>query len=88
MFCFRQNEAALRFSYVSEAWVFDDDGTYKKVSTDPRRFTYLLGEGHRSRTAIDQFKKLKASDQIEWVRQMNSIRNRSMEIVNAELIFA
>ena len=62
MFCFRQNEAALRFSYVSEAWVFDDDGTYKKVSTDPRRFTYLLGEGHRSRTAIDQFKKLKDSD--------------------------
>ena len=32
--------------------------------------------------------KLKASDQMEWVRQMNSIRNRSMEIVNAELIFA
>ena len=31
--------------------------------------------------------KLKASDQIEWVRQMNSIRNRAMEIVNAELIF-
>ena len=62
MFCFRQNEAALRFSYVSEAWVFDDDGTYKKESTDPRRFTYLLGEGHRSRTAIDQFKKLKDSD--------------------------
>ena len=31
--------------------------------------------------------KLKASDQMEWVRQMNSIRNRAMEIVNAELIF-
>ena len=32
--------------------------------------------------------KLKASDQMEWVRQMNSIRNRATEIVNAELIFA
>ena len=30
---------------------------------------------------------LKASDQMEWVRRMNSIRNRAMEIVNAELIF-
>lgn len=30
---------------------------------------------------------LKASDQMEWARQMNSIRNRAMEIVNAELIF-
>mgnify|MGYP000228352122 CR=1 FL=1 len=32
--------------------------------------------------------KLKASGQMEWVRQMNSIRNRAMEIVNTELIFA
>ena len=32
--------------------------------------------------------KLKASDQMEWVRQMNSIQNRAMEIVNSELIFA
>ena len=31
---------------------------------------------------------LKASDQMEWVGRMNSIRNRAMEIVNAELIFA
>ena len=30
---------------------------------------------------------LKASDQMEWVRQMNSIRNRAMEIVNSELIY-
>ena len=32
--------------------------------------------------------KLKASDQMEWVGRMNSIRNRAVEIVNAELIFA
>lgn len=30
---------------------------------------------------------LKATDQMEWVRQMNSIRNRAAEIVNKELIF-
>ena len=30
--------------------------------------------------------KLKASDQMEWVRQMNSIRNRATAIVNSELI--
>lgn len=29
---------------------------------------------------------LKASDQMKWVRQMNSIRNRATEIVNSELI--
>ena len=32
--------------------------------------------------------KLKASDQMEWVRRMNSIRNRAMEIVIAELIYS
>ncbi|MBO6217877.1 MAG: N-6 DNA methylase, partial [Prevotella sp.] len=62
MFCYRKNESVLRFSYVSEAWTFADDGTYQKESTDTKRFTYLLGEGHRSRTAIQQFEKLKASD--------------------------
>ena len=30
---------------------------------------------------------LKAADQLEWVRRMNSIHNRAEEIVKAELIF-
>ena len=30
---------------------------------------------------------LKASDQQEWVRRMNSIRNRAEEIIKTELIF-
>ena len=62
MFCYRRNEAVLRFSYVSEAFTFAEDGSLRKDSTDTKRFTYLLGEGHRSRTAIQQFEKLKASD--------------------------
>lgn len=32
--------------------------------------------------------KLKAADPVEWVRRMNNIRNRAMEIVNSELIYA
>ena len=61
MFCYRNNESVLRFSYVSESWTFAEDGTYKKESTDTKRFTYLLGEGHRSRTAIQQFETLRDS---------------------------
>ena len=30
---------------------------------------------------------LKAADQLEWVRRMNSIRNRVEEIIKSELIF-
>ena len=61
MFCYRMSESVLRFSYVSEAWKFAEDGSYQKETTDARRFTYLLGEGHRSRTAIQQFEKLRDS---------------------------
>ena len=61
MFCFRKNEAALRFSYVSESFSFAPDGSLTKQSTDTKRFTYLLGEGHRCRTAIKQFEDLKNS---------------------------
>ena len=62
MFCYRKNESVLRFSYVSEAWKFAEDGSYQKETTDARRFTYLLGEGHRSRTAIQQFEHLRDSN--------------------------
>ena len=31
--------------------------------------------------------KLKASDQLEWVRRTNSIRKRAREIVDSELIY-
>ena len=58
MLCYRNSESVLRFSYVSESWSFNEDGAYKKESTDALRFTYLLGEGHRSRTAVRQFIEL------------------------------
>lgn len=32
--------------------------------------------------------ELKAADPMEWVGRMNNIRNRAMEIVNSELIYA
>ena len=31
--------------------------------------------------------QLKADNQMEWVRRMNNIRNKAMEIVNSELIY-
>ncbi len=31
--------------------------------------------------------KLKADNQMLWVKRMNNIRNRATEIVNAELIY-
>ena len=31
--------------------------------------------------------QLKAGNQMDWIRRMNNIRNRAMEIVNSELIY-
>ena len=61
MFCYRKGESILRFSYVSETWGFNKNGDYEKLSTDTRRYTYLLGEGRGCRTAIEQFSALKDS---------------------------
>ena len=32
--------------------------------------------------------KLKEENQMEWVRRMNNIQNRAMEIINSEIIYA
>ena len=61
MFCYRKNESVLRFSYVSETWGFNKNGDYEKLSTNTKRYTYLLGEGRGCRTAIEQFGVLKNS---------------------------
>ena len=63
MFCYRKNESVLRFSYVSETWGFNKKGDYEKLSTNTKRYTYLLGEGRGCRTAIEQFSALKESNQ-------------------------
>jgi len=61
MFCYKTNESVLRFSYVSESWSLGEDSQIETNSTDTRRFTYYLGEGHRCRTAIQQFEILRES---------------------------
>ncbi len=61
IFCYRDNESVLRFSYVSSSMKFDEEGKMQREETDTKRFTYILGEGHRSRTAIEQFMALKNS---------------------------
>ncbi|MBQ7690264.1 MAG: Eco57I restriction-modification methylase domain-containing protein, partial [Muribaculaceae bacterium] len=63
MFCYRQTESILRFSYVSESWGFNREGEYERISTNTKRYTYLMGEGRGCRTAIEQFKNLKNSKQ-------------------------
>lgn len=44
-----------RFTYVSELTGFDAKGELIKVKTEPKRYTYILGEGESCRTAAERF---------------------------------
>lgn len=71
---------------------------YNKMLSEHMLYDYLL---QLDRDAEETFSKLvermvvqegiteqlKAEDQLEWVRRMNSIRNRATEIVNHNIIY-
>jgi len=44
-----------RFTYVSELTGFDAEGELIHIKTEPKRYTYILGEGETCRTAADRF---------------------------------
>ena len=71
---------------------------YNKMLNEDTLYDYLL---QIDKDATDMFtlivkqiaeregvtEKLKAENQMEWVRRMNNIRSRTKEIVNSELIY-
>src|ERR1035437_7201393 len=44
-----------RFTYVSELTGFNTEGERITVKTEPKRYTYILGEGETCRTASERF---------------------------------
>lgn len=47
-----------RFTYVSELTDYDSEGKFQKIQTEPKRYTYVLGEGESIRTASQRFAQL------------------------------
>ncbi|HLT54393.1 MAG TPA: hypothetical protein VKZ97_10890, partial [Flavobacteriaceae bacterium] len=47
-----------RLSFVSEIKVLNDEGEIVEQTTEPKRYTYLLGEGGKVRTPSDRLGKL------------------------------
>ncbi|CAD5943402.1 putative adenine-specific methylase MJECS02 [Planktothrix agardhii] len=54
----RPESANWRFSYVSELTGYDAEGESIKIKTEPKRYTYLLGEGESIRTAVERFERI------------------------------
>jgi hypothetical protein len=44
-----------RFTYVSEINGYDAAGEFVQLKTEPKRYTYVLGEGESTRTAAERF---------------------------------
>ena len=47
-----------RFTYVSELTGYDPEGEFIKITTEPKRYTYILGEGESTRTAVERFERI------------------------------
>ena len=73
--------------------------TYATLLTSGKLNSYLVDIDRQAEELFSRLVKqiaeaegvtehLKAGNQMEWVRRMNNIRNRAMEIVNSELIYA
>ncbi len=47
-----------RFTYVSELTGYDAEGEFIEIKTEPKRYTYLLGENESVKTAVERFETL------------------------------
>ncbi len=69
-----------RLSFVSEIRVFDENGKISKKSTEPKRYTYLLGAGEKVRTPATRLASLSGKP-----FSLEDIRNAfSVEALNEE----
>ena len=71
---------------------------YYNLLTSERLYPYLADIEEQAQTMFSQLvkllaekenvtEKLKANNPMLWVRKMNNIRNRAIEIMNSEVIF-
>lgn len=69
-----------RLSFISEIRTFDDEGNIVKQATEPKRYTYLLGEGEKTKTPVDRIFSI-----AEKKLHLEDIRNAfSVEALNEE----
>ena len=61
------------------------DSHLSKVDAQAKAMFFQLVKRLEKREGITE--QLKAEDQMEWVRQMNSARNRAEEVIYNELIY-
>ena len=88
-----------KFGYLRRTFLKEQyNGVYTTMLTDGSLWKHLHEIDHSCKDRLDLIvsqmaerenvtEALKASDQMEWVRRMNSIRDRAEEIVLHELVY-
>lgn len=70
-----------RFTFVSEIAKRNEQGEWEQSKTEPKRFTYILGEGEKVRTATDRFFLLlnNSSVSLENIKEAFSVEKVTKE---------
>lgn len=71
-----------RFTYVSELTGYNAEGEFIKINTEPKRYTYVLGEGESTRTAAERFNIIARKGShatLEDVKEAFSVEKMSKE---------
>lgn len=81
-----QNEMLVANIYTALLLSGELDSHLSEVDTRAETMFFQLVKRLAEREGITE--QLKAEDQMEWVRQMNSVRKRAEEVICDELIYA
>ena len=76
----------MRISYVNLLTTGRLPAYLAELDRQAEEMFALLTEQYAAAEGVTE--QLKAENQMEWVRQMNSIRNRVTEVVHRDLIYA
>ena len=78
----KNHQKALYFTLLTNCELISH---LNKIDEEANEMYELLEKQMKERHGINE--ALKASDQLEWVRRMNNIRNAADEIILSELIY-
>ena len=78
----RENKKALYTAFLISGKLFDHAAEIDRSAEE--MYEKLIRDMAKHEGVTEQ---LKVDDQMEWVRRMNSVRNRATKIVNSELIY-
>ena len=79
----KEHRKILYFNYVMEGTLFEHLSEIDQACNE--RMEFIIPAMAKQEGVTEA---LKAADQMEWVRRMNSIRNRAEEIILTELVYA